>query len=73
MTNCAPWRPRRWDRSSRVYERWKAEHGYDGGYSLAKDFVRDLKLSRREVFLRLQHEPDEAQVDFGYCPVDIAG
>jgi transposase len=57
----------------RIFERLKAEHGYDGGYTIVKDAVRDLKLSRREVFLPLQHDPGEAQVDFGYCYVDIAG
>lgn len=57
----------------RIYERLKAEHGYDGGYTIVKDAIRDLKLSRREVFLPLKHDPGEAQVDFGYCYVDIAG
>lgn len=57
----------------RIYERLKSEHGYDGGYTIVKDAVRELKLSRREVFLPLKHDPGEAQVDFGYCYVDIAG
>lgn len=57
----------------RIFERLKDEHGYDGGYTLVKDAVRDLKLSRKEVFLPLRHDPGEAQVDFGYCYVDLAG
>lgn len=57
----------------RIFERLKAEHGYDGGYTLVKDAVRELKLSRKEVFLPLKHDPGEAQVDFGYCSVKLAG
>lgn len=57
----------------RIFERLRDEHGYDGCYTLVKDAVRELKLSRKEVFLPLQHDPGEAQVDFGYCYVDIGG
>lgn len=57
----------------RIFERLRDEHGYDGGYTLVKDAVRELKLSRKEVFLPLRHDPGEAQVDFGYCYVDLAG
>jgi transposase len=57
----------------RIFERLQTEHGYDGGYTLVKDAVRELKLSRKEVFLPLKHDPGEAQVDFGYCYVDVAG
>ena len=49
------------------------EHGYSGGYTLVKDVLREMKLSRREVFLPLRHDPGEAQVDFGFCYVDLAG
>lgn len=57
----------------RIFERLRDEHRYDGGYTLVKDAVRELKLSRKEVFLPLQHDPGEAQVDFGYCYVNLAG
>ena len=57
----------------RMFERLRDEHGYDGGYTLVKDAVRELKLSRKEVFLPLVHDPGEAQVDFGYCYVDLNG
>lgn len=57
----------------RMFERLRDEHGYDGGYTLVKDAVRALKLSRKEVFLPLKHDPGEAQVDFGYCDVHLAG
>jgi transposase len=57
----------------RIFERLRDEHGYEGRYTLVKDAVRELKLSRKEVFLPLKHDPGEAQVDFGYCYVNLAG
>ena len=57
----------------RIFERLRDEHGYDGGYTIVKQAVRELKLSRKEVFLPLRHDPGEAQVDFGYAYVDLAG
>jgi transposase len=57
----------------RIFERLRDEHGYDGGYTIVKDAVRDLRIRRKEVFLPLKHDPGEAQVDFGYCYVDLAG
>lgn len=57
----------------RIFERLRDEHGYDGGYTIVKEAVRELKLRRKEVFLPLRHDPGEAQVDFGYAYVDLAG
>lgn len=57
----------------RIFERLRDEHGYGGSYTLVKDALREMKLSRREVFLPLRHDPGEAQVDFGFCYVDLAG
>ena len=38
-----------------------------------KDAVRELKVGRKEVFLPLSHPPGEAQVDYGFAKVMLAG
>src|SRR5919107_1405025 len=39
--------------------------GYEGGYSVVRDAVRQVKRLRREAFVPLAHPPGEAQVDYG--------
>jgi len=57
----------------RIFERLRDEHGYSGGYTTVKDAVRDWKQSHKEVFLPLAHPPGEAQVDYGFAEVVVAG
>jgi transposase len=57
----------------RIWQRLKAEHGFAGGYTSVKDAVRAIKVGRKEVFLPLAHPPGEAQVDFGFAEVVLAG
>jgi transposase len=59
--------------AKRIWKRLKAEHGFAGGYTSVKDAVRELKVGRKEVFLPLSHPPGEAQVDFGFAKVRLAG
>ena len=59
--------------AKRIWERLKAEHDFQGGYTSVKDAVRELKVGRKEVFLPLSHPPGEAQVDFGFAKVLLAG
>jgi transposase len=59
--------------AKRIWERLKAEHDFKGGYTSVKDAVRELKVGRKEVFLPLSHPPGEAQVDFGFAKVIVAG
>ena len=59
--------------AKRIFERLRAEHGYTGGYTIVKDYVRQAKLSRQEVYIPLTHAPGEAQADFGEAQVVIAG
>jgi len=59
--------------AKRIYDRLVAEHGYDGCYESVKEAVREWKQGSQEVFLPLAHPPGEAQVDFGYAYVDLAG
>jgi len=59
--------------AKRICERLKAEHGYTGGYTIVKDYVRLKKLSQREVFVPLEHPPGDAQADFGEAQAVIGG
>ena len=58
--------------AKRIFQRLR-EEGYSGGYTQVKEAVRELKRSGGEVFVPLVHEPGEAQVDFGYALVKLAG
>ncbi len=67
-------RPRRQRHTAkRIFERLREEHGYTGGYTIVKDYVRQSKLGAREMFVPLSHAPGEAQADFGEALVVIAG
>ena len=59
--------------AKRIFDRLKAEHGYDGGYTIVKDAVRACRNQHAEVFMPLVHPPGEAQVDFGYAHVILNG
>jgi transposase len=67
-------RPRRQRHTAkRIFERLRAEHGYTGGYTIVKDYVRSSKLGGQEMFVPLTHAPGEAQGDFGEALAVIAG
>jgi transposase len=59
--------------AKRIFERLRAEHGYTGGYTIVKDYVRATKIGGQEMFVPLSHAPGEAQADFGEALVVIAG
>jgi transposase len=59
--------------AKRIWQRLVEEHQFDGGYTIVKDAVRAWKGRHKEVFLPLSHPRGEAQVDFGYAYVDLAG
>src|SRR5499433_1055851 len=59
--------------SKRIFERLRDEHGYAGGITIVKDYVRAQRLRHREVFVPLRHDPGHAQVDFGETLAEIAG
>ncbi len=59
--------------AKRIFDRLVAEHGFDGCYSSVKEAVRDWKQGSKEVFLPLSHPLGEAQVDFGFAEVKLAG
>ena len=49
----------------RIFERLRDEHGFEGGYTIVKDYVRKSRQHRREMFVPLAHIPGHAQCDFG--------
>jgi transposase len=59
--------------AKRIFERLKEEHGFTGGYTIVKDYVRTATLRAQEMFVPLTHPAGEAQVDFGEALVVIAG
>ena len=59
--------------AQRIFDRLRAEHGYDGGYTIVKDAVRAWRNQHAEVFMPLVHTPGEAQVDFGHAHVILDG
>ena len=59
--------------AKRIFERLQSEHGFTGGYTIVKDYVRSAELHSREMFIPLTHAPGEAQADFGEALVVIAG
>jgi hypothetical protein len=39
--------------AKRIHERLRAEHGFAGGYTIVKDYVRERRAEVREVFVPL--------------------
>src|SRR5215831_6859475 len=59
--------------AKRIFDRLREEHGYSGGYTSVKDYVRRQRVRKQEMFVPLTHAPGEAQADFGEALVVIAG
>jgi transposase len=57
----------------RIFERLRDEHGFTGGITIVRDYVRTRKRRGREMFVPLAHRPGHAQVDFGEALVEICG
>jgi transposase len=67
----APWKQRH--TAKRIFEHLQGEHGYTGGHTVVKDYVRSAKLRSKETFVPLAHPPGHAQVDFGEAIAVIGG
>jgi transposase len=65
--------PKQRHTAQRIFERLKTEHGFAGGYTVVKDYVRIAKDRSRETFVPLAHPPGHAQVDFGEAIAVIGG
>jgi len=59
--------------AKRIFERLRDEHGYGGGYTTVKDYVRVRRQQRREVFVPLWHPAGHGQADFGAAVAVISG
>ena len=59
--------------AKRIFERLCDEHGFTGKETIVKDYVRERRLRRREMFVPLSHPPGHAQADFGEADAIIAG
>jgi transposase len=59
--------------AKRMFERLRDEHGFTGGYTIVKDYVREQRRRQREMFVPLSHPPGHAQADFGEADAILAG
>ena len=65
--------PKQRHTAKRIFERLQSEHGFGGGYTVVKDYVRLARSRARETFVPLAHPPGHAQVDFGEAIGVIGG
>src|SRR3954465_11836467 len=65
--------PKQRHTAKRVWQRLRDEHGFAGGYTTVKDYVRERRRRAREVFVPLAHPPGHAQADFGEAVAVIGG
>src|SRR5215210_8528447 len=67
-------RPRKQRHTARrIFQRLRAEHGFAGGETIVKAYVRERRLSGREMFVPLVHPPGHGQADFGEAVAVIGG
>ena len=59
--------------AKRIFDRLRDEHGFTGGRTIVKDYVRERRRRLREMFIPLAHPPGHAQADFGEADAIIAG
>ena len=59
--------------AKRIFDRLRDEHGFGGGYTIVKVYVRERRRRLREMFVPLAHPPGHAQADFGEADAIIAG
>lgn len=59
--------------AKRIFERLRDEHGFGGGYTVVKDYVRICRARGRETFVPLSHPAGHAQVDFGEAVAIVGG
>src|ERR671920_1388329 len=57
----------------RIFQRLKAEHGFTGGETIVRAYVRERRLQGREMFVPLVHPPGHGQADFGEAVAVIGG
>ena len=65
--------PKQRHTTTRIYHRLRTEFGYRGGPSVVGDAVRAWRQRNAEVFVPIEHGPEEAQADFGHAELVVAG
>jgi transposase len=65
--------PKQRHTAHRIYDRLVAEYGFQGGESTVRQYVRERRPGQRDVYIPLEHDPAEAQVDWGEAMVYIKG
>ena len=65
--------PKQRHTAKRIWQRLRDEHGFDGGYTTVKGYVRQARVWQKEVLVPLAHPPGHAQVDFGEAVGVIGG
>jgi transposase len=67
-------RPRKQRHTARrIFQRLRAEHGFAGGETIVKAYVRERRLRGREMFVPLVHPPGHGQADFGEAVAVVGG
>ena len=56
-----------------MFDRLRNEYGFRGSYAIVKDYVREHRRGRLEMFVPLVHPPGHAQADFGKSRAVIGG
>jgi transposase len=64
--------PKQKHTAARIYHRLRGEFGYRGGPSVVRDAVRAWRQHHAEVFVPIEHGPEEAQADFGHAELVVA-
>ena len=59
--------------AKRVFDRLREAHGFTGGYTIIKGYIRERERRGREMFVPLAHPPGHAQADFGEAIVVTGG
>jgi transposase len=59
--------------AKRIFERLRDEHGFTGGQTIVKAYVRERRQQGQEMFVPLVHPPGHGQADFGEARVVIGG
>ena len=65
--------PKQRHTAKRIWQRLRDEHGFAGGYTTVKDYVRERRARAQEMFVPLAHPPGHAQVDFGEALAVVGG
>jgi transposase len=59
--------------SKRIFERLRDEYGFEGGITIVRDYIHDVRRRSAEMFVPLFHPPGHAQADFGEAFAIIDG